>query len=80
MNNMNLSADQVPSEKSFVVFFGKHDYSLVNISRVNKSFEDGLRRYKPKKNAALNAAVKEAVSHMKSRVAMPDQTDAQIWC
>ena len=80
MNTMNSSADQVPSEKSFVVFFGKHDYSFVNNSRMNKFFEDGLRRYKPKKNAVLNAAVEEAVTHIKSRVAMPDQTDAQIWC
>ena len=69
MNTMNLSPDQVPSEKSFVVFFGKHDYSLVSHSRMNKSFEDGLRRYKPNKNAALNAAVEEAVNHTKSRVA-----------
>ena len=76
LNALQSQADQA-ARKSFVVFFGRHDFNLVSSAKV-VSFEEGLR--KMKKSAPLLAAVQEAGDHIKARLAAPESADAQIWC
>ena len=77
---LNEHADSSPADRQFVVFYGKHDFNMVGQSRINMSFEDGLRKCKLRKGSALEAAVNEAVNHIRARVARPNQTAAQIYC
>ncbi len=75
---LNEHADSSAPDSQFVVFYGKHDFSMVSQSRINMSFEDGLRKCKIKKGSALEVAVNEAVNHIRARVARPNQSAAQI--
>ena len=77
---LNEHADSSPADRQFVVFYGKHDFNMVGQSRINMSFEDGLRKCKVKKGSALETAVNEAINHIRARVARPDQAAAQIYC
>ena len=77
---LNDHADSTPADRVFVVFYGKHDFNMVSQSRINMSFEDGLRKCKLKKGSALEVAVNEAINHIRARVARPDQAAAQIYC
>jgi len=71
---LNDHADSTPTDRVFVVFYGKHDFNMVSQSRINMSFEDGMRKCKPKKGSALEVAVNEAINHIRARVARLFQT------
>ncbi|KAA6418480.1 MAG: hypothetical protein FRX49_11536 [Trebouxia sp. A1-2] len=77
---LNDRADSSPADRVFVVFYGKHDFNMVSQSRINMSFEDGLRKCKLKKGSALEVAVNEAINHIRARIAQPNQEAAQIYC
>lgn len=55
-----------PEDHSFVVFFGQGDYQYVPQDRIIP-FQAGLAKYKTGKSS-LDAAVKEAVTHLKAQV------------
>ena len=46
MNLLSRQSRSVPTDSSFVVFCGQHDFNMVNYSRNTVSFEDGLHRCK----------------------------------
>ncbi len=77
---LNDHTDSSLADRVFVVFYGKHDFNMVSQSRINMSFEDGLRKCKLRKGSALEVAVNEAVNHIRARMAKPDQEAAQIYC
>ncbi|KAL0041735.1 hypothetical protein WJX79_002650 [Trebouxia sp. C0005] len=56
---LNDRADSSPADRVFVVFYGKHDFNMVSQSRINMSFEDGLRKCKLKKGSALEEKTEE---------------------
>ncbi|DBA83626.1 TPA: hypothetical protein ACH3X1_006188 [Trebouxia sp. C0004] len=77
---LNDHADSSSADRVFVVFYGKHDFNMVSQSRVNMSFEDGLRKCKLKRGSALEVAVNEAINHIRAKIAMHHQAAAQIYC
>ena len=78
MNLLPRQSRPIPTTSSFVMFFGQHDFNIVNDNRITVSFEDGLRRCKAKKGSALSNAVGEAVSFIKARLARVRHTPALI--
>ncbi len=78
LNALNLQPLSLV-DKSFAVFFGRHDYNVVKNSKI-VPFEVGLLKCKAARNSALERAVQEAIGHIKALVANPHQTAAQIWC
>ena len=78
MNLLPRQSRPIPIDSSFVMFFGQHDFNVVNDSRITVSFEDGLRRCRARRGSALSTAVSEAVDFIKARLARGRQTPALI--
>ena len=78
VNMLPMQSRSVPTDSSFVVFCGQHDFNVVKHSRITGCFEDGLRKCKARRGSTLSNAVSEALEFIQARVARARQTPALI--